>query len=238
MFGVLLLGLLIGLQHAVEADHLAAVASLTTRGKNLRDAARLGSAWGVGHSLTLLMFGGGVLLIGGAIDPQFTLWLEVAVGLMLIALGIDVLLRLIRRRIHFHRHHHGDREHFHAHSHAATGNHANDPHKHQHKKQLPMRSMLVGMMHGMAGSAALIVFALGSVQSMWQGFAYILMFSIGSIVGMTLLAVAISLPLRWSATSLTWAHNSLTALLGVVTLTLGTLLLQQTGSELLSLNGI
>ena len=236
MLGVLLLGLLIGLQHAVEADHLAAVASLTTRGKNLRDAARLGSAWGVGHSLTLLLFGGGVLLIDGVINPQFALWLEVAVGVMLILLGIDVLRRLLRERIHFHRHHHGEREHFHAHSHADGKDHAADPHHHTHKKQLPLRSMLVGMMHGMAGSAALIVFALGSVQSIWQGFAYILMFGVGSIIGMTLLAVAISLPLRWSANSLTWAHNGLTALLGLVTLTLGGLLLQQTTGELLRLS--
>ncbi len=235
MFGALFLGLLIGLQHAFEADHVAAVASLTTREKSLRDAARLGSAWGIGHTLTLLLFGGGVLLIGGVVDPRLALWLESAVGVMLILLGLDVLRRLLRDRIHFHRHHHGAREHFHAHSHAGGGDHAQDPHKHTHKRGLPLRSLLVGMMHGMAGSAALIVFALGTVQSIWQGLAYILLFGVGSIIGMTVLALIISLPLRWSARSLTWAHNGLTAVLGLITVALGALLLQQTTGELLQL---
>jgi len=233
MFGVLILGLLVGLQHAMEADHLAAVASLTTRSRNMREAARLGTAWGVGHTLTLLLFGGGVLVVGATVNDQFVLWLEAGVGVMLILLGFDVLLRLWRRRVHFHSHRHGRETHFHAHSHGGHGNHAEDPHQHRHSANLPVRSLLVGMMHGMAGSAALIVFALASVQSTWQGLAYIGLFGIGSIIGMALLALAISFPLRWSAKSLTWAHNGLTGLFGMLTVTLGGLLLQQTSAKLL-----
>jgi ABC-type nickel/cobalt efflux system permease component RcnA len=232
MFGVLILGLLVGLQHAMEADHLAAVASLTTRSRNMREAARLGTAWGVGHTLTLVLFGGGVLLLGATVHEQFVLWLEAAVGLMLIALGSDVLLRLWRRRVHFHSHRHGQQTHFHAHSHGGQGSHAEDPHQHTHTASLPVRSLLVGMMHGMAGSAALVVFALASVQSAWQGLAYIALFGVGSIVGMVLLAIVISFPLRWSAKSLTWAHNGLTGLFGMLTVTLGGLLLHQTSVEL------
>ena len=93
--------------------------------------------------------------------------------------------------------------------------------------------MLVGMVHGMAGSAALMVLALGSVQSIAQGLAYLALFGIGSAVGMTTLAVVISLPLRWSARSLTWAHSGLTAILGLFTVSLGTLLLQQSTQALL-----
>lgn len=233
MFSVLLLGLLLGLQHAMEADHLAAVASLTTRGKSLRDAARQGTAWGLGHSLTLLLVGGSVLLIDGVIGEQLSLLLESAVGLMLILLGADVLLQLYRRRIHYHVHQHASETHFHAHSHAPGSQHAADPHHHRHDQRLPLRSMMVGMVHGMAGSAALIVFALGSVQSLWQGLAYIAIFGVGSVIGMTALAVIISLPLRWSARSLTWAHNGLTAMLGIFTLTLGIVLLHQTTQSLL-----
>lgn len=234
MFSILILGLLLGLQHAVEADHIAAVASITSRGSSLRDAARQGSAWGLGHSLTLLLVGGGVLLIDGVIGEQMSLLLESVVGLMLILLGADVLLRLWRKRVHFHVHSHATETHFHAHSHAAGSQHAADPHQHSHTRRLPLRSLLVGMVHGLAGSAALIVFALGSVQSIWEGLAYIAIFGFGSVIGMTTLAAVISLPLRWSARSLTWAHNGLTSALGVFTLGLGVLILHQTSQALLS----
>jgi ABC-type nickel/cobalt efflux system permease component RcnA len=233
MLSVLVLGLLLGLQHAVEADHIAAVASLTARRSSLRDAARQGAAWGLGHTLTLLLFGGTVLLVEGLIGPQLALLLESAVGLMLVLLGADVLRQLWKKRVHFHVHRHATETHFHAHSHPDGRDHALDPHHHRHEQRLPLRSLLVGMVHGMAGSAALIVFALASVQSAWEGLAYIAVFGIGSVVGMTLLAVAISLPLRWSARSLTWAHNGLTAALGLFTVALGIFIVQQTGRALL-----
>lgn len=233
MFGILTLGLLLGLQHAMEADHLAAVASLTARERSLGDAARQGTAWGLGHSLTLLLVGGGVLLIDGLIGERTALLLESVVGLMLILLGLDVLLRLWLKRVHFHIHSHDSETHIHAHAHAPGSRHEADPHHHRHAKRLPLRSLLVGMVHGMAGSAALIVFALGSVRSVWEGLAYIAVFGLGSVIGMTALAVVISLPLRWSARSLTWAHNGLTAVLGIFTLGLGMLILHQTSQALL-----
>lgn len=233
MFGILTLGLLLGLQHAMEADHLAAVASLTARDRSLGDAARQGTAWGLGHSLTLLLVGGGVLLIDGLIGERTALLLESVVGLMLILLGLDVLLRLWLKRVHFHIHSHDSETHIHAHAHAPGSRHDADPHHHRHAKRLPLRSLLVGMVHGMAGSAALIVFALGSVSSVWEGLAYIAVFGLGSVIGMTALAVVISLPLRWSARSLTWAHNGLTAVLGIFTLGLGVLILHQTSQALL-----
>ena len=233
MFGILTLGLLLGLQHAMEADHLAAVASLTARDRSLGDAARQGTAWGLGHSLTLLLVGGGVLLIDGLIGERTALLLESVVGLMLILLGLDVLLRLWLKRLHFHIHSHDSETHIHAHAHAPGSRHDADPHHHRHAKRLPLRSLLVGMVHGMAGSAALIVFALGSVSSVWEGLAYIAVFGLGSVIGMTALAVVISLPLRWSARSLTWAHNGLTAVLGIFTLGLGMLILHQTSQALL-----
>ena len=233
MFSILILGLLLGLQHSIEADHVAAVASLTTRSSSLKDAARQGAAWGLGHSLTLLLVGGSVLLIDGIIGEQVSLLLESAVGVMLILLGADVLLRLWRRRVHFHVHSHDTETHFHAHSHAAGRGHDTDPHDHRHTRKLPLRSLIVGMVHGMAGSAALIVFALGSVKSLWEGLTYIAIFGVGSIFGMTALAIVISLPLRWSARSLTWVHNGLSAGLGIFTLGLGVLVLHHTGLALI-----
>lgn len=232
MLSVLMLGLLLGLQHALDADHLAAVASLSTRGRSLRDAVRLGAAWGLGHALTLLLFGGAVLWIGGSVGPQLALGLEAAVGLMLIILGGDVLRQLWRGRVHFHAHSHGAQRHFHAHSHPAGAEHTRDPHRHRHDAA-PVRALLVGMMHGMAGSAALIVLALGTAQSPGQGLAYIALFGIGSVLGMAALAVVITLPLRWSAHTLTWAHNGLTVALGLFTLALGGVVLERSALGLL-----
>lgn len=232
MFSTLLLGLLLGLQHALEADHLAAVASLSTRSGSLRDAALQGMAWGLGHSLTLLAFGGALLLADLTLTPWAANGLELLVGLMLVLLGADVLRRLWRQRVHFHVHSHGAQRHVHAHSHARDSDHATDPHRHRHASALPRRALLVGMTHGLAGTAALLVFALGSVDSALQGLLNIAVFGVGSILGMVALAVTISLPLRWSAQRLTWTHNSLTLLFGVLTIGLGILVTERAGGAL------
>ena len=187
----------------------------------MTQATRQGLAWGLGHSLTLLLFGGAVLLMETLVPQGMAQLLELAVGVMLVLLGLDVLRRLLRERVHFHRHSHGETVHFHAHSHAGNGSHARDPHRHQHPARVPLRALLVGMMHGMAGSAALIILALQSVSSPLQGFLYLALFGIGSIFGMGLLAAAISLPLRYSARSFTWAHNGLKGGVGIATMALG-----------------
>jgi hypothetical protein len=239
MLSVLFLGLLLGLQHALEADHLAAVASLSAQKTRLRDAARQGVAWGLGHSLTLLILGGAVLIIGVSIGPRLALLLEMIVGLMLVALGTDVLLRMWKKRIHFHIHQHGEKAHIHAHSHNPGIQHATDAHQHKHSTRFPLRPVLVGMTHGMAGSAALMVLVLGTVQSVWLGLLYIAVFGVGSIVGMAALAIAISIPLRWSADRMQWTYQGLVGLLGLFTIGLGALLMHQTGTQLLGgLRGI
>lgn len=221
MLSILLLGFLTGLQHALEADHLAAVASLATRSRGLAETARQGAAWGLGHTLMLLLFGGAVLFMDQLVPGQLAAGLEMAVGIMLVLLGADVLRKLWLERVHFHAHHHGPVAHFHAHSHLPGVLHAADPHRHGHPARLPARALLVGMVHGLAGSAALILLALQTVRDVWLGLLYILIFGMGSIAGMALLAAAISLPLRWSARSLTWAHNGLKASVGLLTLGIG-----------------
>jgi ABC-type nickel/cobalt efflux system permease component RcnA len=163
------------------------------------------------------------------VPEQFALGLELAVGFMLVLLGLDVLRRLLRERIHFHQHQHGTTVHFHAHSHQSRQAHAEDPHRHQHLEGFPLRALLVGMMHGMAGSAALIILALNSVTSIGQGIFYIALFGIGSILGMSLLAVVISLPLRYSSRYFTWAHNGLKVTVGIITIGLGVVLIYKIG---------
>ncbi len=223
MTTILLLGLLVGMQHAMEVDHLAAVASLATRSNSLGRAARMGAAWGVGHSLTLALFAGIAILLDQAIPERMALMLELAVGAMLILLGIDVVRRVLRERYHFHRHAHGEQWHIHGHSHKPCTPHEADKHVHRHLRDFPFRSLLVGMVHGMAGSAALIILALKSVASPTQGFLYILLFGIGSTLGMALLAAVVSVPIRYSPRGLTWAHNGLKMSVGIVTMGIGAL---------------
>ncbi len=221
MTTVLTLGFLIGLRHALEADHVAAVASLATNSRGLRQSVRLGAAWGLGHGLTLLVVGGLLLASGKALPQGAAHWLEAVVGVMLIGLGADVLRRLIRERVHFHNHRHGRLIHFHAHSHAGEVVHATSPHAHAHGVRLSARALIVGLVHGLAGSALLTLLTAQAVDNLWQGLAYIVLFGIGSIVGMALLSCAISVPLRLAARHLTWAYNGLGAVMGLFTTGLG-----------------
>lgn len=227
MSAILLLGFLIGLQHAMEADHVAAVASLATQSRSLSDTAKQGISWGLGHALTLFVFAGLALALHAAVPERMAHLLETMVGFMLILLGLDVLRRLFRDRIHFHQHSHGKFNHFHAHSHLGGGEHRKDPHHHDHPKGFSIRALFVGMMHGMAGSAALILLTLETVASPLQGLLYILLFGVGSIVGMGLLSLIIALPLRYSAKNLTWSYNGLKAMVGIITVGLGVIVVFQ-----------
>jgi cytochrome c biogenesis protein CcdA len=219
---LLLLGFLIGMRHAVEADHVAAVSSLATRAGSVRETIRQGAAWGIGHTLTLFLIGSCVILLDRLVPERVASTLELLVGLMLVALGADVIRRLARERVHFHLHRHGDgTTHFHAHSHAGESNHDPRRHVHRHPDRLPVRALLVGLMHGMAGSAALILLTLQTVTSPWTGLLYIALFGLGSMLGMALLSAAIAVPLRYSARRLTWVHQCLQAFVGVATILIG-----------------
>ena len=156
MFGILSLGFLLGMQHALEPDHIAAVSSIAARRTHVGDIVKHGLTWGLGHTLTLFIFAGVAILLGRAIPETVSQPIETAVGVMLVGLGAHVWWRLWRDRVHFHSHSHGDTTHFHAHSHAGeTGPHARAEHSHGHGFR--WRTLLVGLMHGMAGSAALLV---------------------------------------------------------------------------------
>jgi cytochrome c biogenesis protein CcdA len=221
MFGILGLGFLLGMQHALEADHIAAVSSIAARRTDMRDIVKHGLTWGFGHTLTLFVFAGVAILLGHAIPEQFAQPLETAVGIMLVGLGAHVLWRLWRDRVHFHKHGHGDGiEHIHVHSHVNEKiPHRNSAHLHQHGFR--WRSLLVGLMHGMAGSAALLVLAVSQVANPAYGMFYVLLFGIGSMLGMGALSVVIAVPLAVSARWLTWANRGLQAGVGIVTIVIG-----------------
>lgn len=228
MFGILGLGFLLGLQHALEADHVAAVSSIAVRRSDVADIIKHGLTWGIGHTLTLFAFAGAALALGGAIPETLARPIEFAVGIMLVGLGAHVLWRLRRDRVHFHKHRHGDGTvHIHAHSHAGeTIAHISAPHAHAHGFR--WRMLLVGLMHGMAGSAALLVLALSQASSVAAGLLYVALFGIGSMLGMGALSTVIAIPLALTARSLTWLNNGLQAAVGILTIAIGVRTLVET----------
>ncbi len=230
MTGILFLGFLIGMRHALEADHLAAVAVLATRAKSVRQALPLGIMWGLGHTLTLFAFGAAVIVLGTSIPAELALYLEGLVGVMLIGLGLDVLVRLVRKRIHFHIHGHGGGErHIHAHSHEGEGSHDAARHSHEHFKGMSLRALLVGMMHGLAGTAALVLLTMQGMETVSTRVVYIVLFGLGSMAGMGILSLVIAVPLRHAAHSMTWAYNGLSAVLGLFSIGLGALAIGHSG---------
>ena len=222
-----------GMRHALDADHLAAVASLATRSRNAGAIVRQGTAWGVGHTVTLLLLGGACLLLGVAIPAPVAHALEFAVGLMLVALGARIVRRLRRQRVHVHVHRHADgTSHLHAHSHTPDQPHDQAGHDHPHPGRLPRRALLVGMVHGAAGSAGLLLVALTAVASPWVGLAHIALFGAGSVLGMAVLSAVIAVPLRMSARIVSGVSNGMEAVIGCATLMIGVRVLYEAGSSL------
>src|SRR6476661_6229074 len=234
ILSMLFLGFVMGMRHALEADHVAAVASIASQRQGIRAISRHGLFWGFGHTLTLLLVGGTAILLKVAIDDRLATALEFTVGIMLTMLGVHVVWCLFRDQVHFHAHRHKDGEiHLHAHS------HSNDPlphkqslHDHTHREGIPWRTLFVGLVHGIAGSAALVVLTAAALDSPLWGAAYILLFGLGSIVGMAALSVVIALPLTYTARSLTRANRALQLTIGIATIAIGLSILKQTGSLL------
>lgn len=235
VLSVLGLGFIIGLRHAFEADHAAAVASLATKSPSAAHTVKQGLTWGLGHTVTLLLFGSLVFLLEVAVPQRLAQWLELGVGIMLLGLGCDVIWKLIKGRVHFHIHEHAPKvRHFHAHSHKGEPSRHPFNHEDTHLNPFPYRALLVGFMHGMAGSAALILLTLQQSISPLMGLLYIVIFGLGSMAGMALLSVVIAIPLRYSARSLLWIHNGLQGCIGSGTIVLGLFVIHHTGSPLLN----
>ena len=192
-FSVLLIGFLLGLQHAVEADHLAAVSTIVSEKKSLLTASIVGGFWGVGHTISLFAVGIVVVVLKLQISEAVEIKLEAIVGGMLVLLGINALRKLFSsEEIHVHSHDHGTREHLHIHRH---GEEARETSHHR----FTLRSIVVGMVHGLAGSAALMLLVVPTIPSPALALLYILIFGIGSIGGMMAMSFLIGLPIHFTA---------------------------------------
>jgi ABC-type nickel/cobalt efflux system permease component RcnA len=180
------LGLLLGLRHSFEPDHLAAVSTLATRQGRLIDACRLGLVWAVGHTTSVGLVTAAIVLFGLHLPAPLWPAADLVVALLLIALGASVIVRYARGRWHLHAHTHDGSPHLHLHSHAHGAGHA-----HQHLHGDARRSLSFGLLHGLAGSAAILALLVAAAPTRPAQLAYFAAFAIGTMIGM--LAVSVSL---------------------------------------------
>lgn len=224
---VLAFGFVLGLRHAVEADHLAAISTIVGERKSILSSSLVGGLWGMGHTISLLVAGAAVILLGVEIGARTALALEFCVGLMLVALGANALRKLARGgRVHLHVHQHGGRTHIHPHIHGDSTEEV--PHTH-HDLRLDTRTLVVGMIHGLAGSAALMLLILSTIESSTVGLLYIFVFGVGSIGGMMLMSALISLPIYFTAARFNRANLALRGMAGVFSLSFGLLMVYEVG---------
>ena len=193
VFTILGLGFLLGVRHAFDADHLAAVSTVVAERPTLRASSVVGLFWGLGHTLVLLLVGMVVLAWNVAIPESFATMCEFAVGIMLIVLGAGLALRIRRNRWHVHTHEHEGTAHVHLHHHGTHGNH-----RHVHWFREARRPLLIGMAHGLAGSAALLLIVVSTAATFSEGVGYILIFGLGLIAGMMGIGAAMSFPVIFS----------------------------------------
>ena len=257
---LLFLGFFLGMRHATDADHVVAIATIVSRQRTLRGSALIGGVWGVGHTLTILVVGGAIILFGVVIPARVGLAMEFAVGIMLVLLGLLTLTgmsRVIREAAgaragmamhahdhsahaypHEHAHAHGDYVHQHAHGHGA------DDHGHR-DDQTPLaridrrlggltlyhwlRPLVVGIVHGLAGSAAVALLVLAAVRDPVWAMAYLLLFGVGTIIGMMVITMALAAPFAFSWTRLPRFNWQLRVASGLISFGFGLLLIYDIG---------
>lgn len=229
-FALVALGLLFGLKHATEVDHVVAVSTIVSEHRSVLRSALVGGLWGVGHTASLIIVGVLVLVFRVAIPQRVANWLEFGVALMIIALGVLAITRVLHKRadIHLHRHSHDGQSHVHVHfhehgtSHASAASSEASPSPHSHAIELiGFKPLLVGAMHGLAGSAALTLLVLTQIQSVSLGLLYLTLFGLGSTAGMLLMSGLIGLPFALSGRRLTSINYGLQTVAGTISIAFG-----------------
>lgn len=263
--GLAILGLLLGIRHSTDPDHVIAVTAILTRERRLATAARIGVVWGLGHTLTVLAVGAAIIFLKIRIPVRIGLGMEFAVALALILLGIPSALGLCRRIgayvgwsttggetasgappvVHSHSHTHAgfahSHTHVHTHSHPLGDTDTNPPSHREHVPQagliLPglgarrplVKSFAVGLVHGLAGSAAIALLVLSAIpQPLWAA-AYLVVFCVGVIIGMTLITTAIGAPFIYASNRIANLNHSLAFASGLLSFGFGLFLAFQIG---------
>jgi len=251
LLAVCALGFFLGMRHATDPDHVIAVTTIVSRHRSTASAAVIGALWGVGHTLTILVVGAGIVLLGWVIPPRLGLSLELSVGVMLVVLGIMNLTGVLQRitetvtpatgapgTVHAHAHPHGDYVHTHVHGH--------EPEAHPHAPdQTPLaqldrrlgslglyqaaRPLVVGVVHGLAGSAAVALLVLATIGNTAWSIVYLFVFGVGTIVGMMLITAGIAWPFAYAGARFTRLPGRLRVVSGVISLLVGLALAYRIG---------
>jgi ABC-type nickel/cobalt efflux system permease component RcnA len=228
----LLLGLIFGLKHATEVDHVVAVSTIVSEHRKISRAALVGGLWGIGHTFSLLVVGALVLAMRVAVPHNVAEWLEFSVSIMIITLGSLALFRALkgRRDVHIHRHEHDGVAHAHIHFHEKESQHSGHVNKHSHDlKKIGVKPLIVGSVHGLAGSGVLTVAVLANIGSVALGLLYLFVFGFGSIIGMLLMSGLVGLPFTLSSRRLSGINNGLQLVAGVFSIAFGFWYAYQTG---------
>lgn len=220
---ILASGFIWGLHHALDPDHLVAVSTIVSEHKSISRSSLVGTFWGIGHTSSLLMISLIVLLLRSSIPNNIARWMEAPVAIMLVVLGIITIIKAIRERglrIHSHTHAH-DESSPHTHLHI----HLEKEHVHQHRWfKLGKRPFMVGMVHGVAGSAALTLLVLSTIPSVALGLIYIGVFGVGSIGGMLLMSALIGVPFALTARRYTVINGGIRFAAGAFSIVYGLVL--------------
>ncbi len=249
---ILIFGFVLGMLHATDADHVIAVTTIVSRQRSLARAAMTGVYWGIGHSLTVFVVGGAIVLFGLVVPERLGLGLEFCVAIMLVLLGVLNLARFLRRTHvavasgsgnlatveHSHPHSHGDYVHAHPHGHGSAG------HGHSEERTPSnwldsrfgnfhachaARPVLIGVVHGLAGSAAVALLVLPIISDSVWAMGYLVIFGLGTVAGMMLMTGAIALPFLYAAGRSHGVHRWLGATTGALSLGFGVFLMFQIG---------
>jgi high-affinity nickel permease len=243
LFAILGIGLLLGIRHATDPDHVIAVSTIVAREQKISRAAVIGLAWGVGHTLTILVVGTILIVFRITLPPRVGLSMELAVGLMLIFLGLRNLklsftVPWSKRKQHHHHaeahyHLHGDYIHVHAddhgHNQGETPLSKLDRHFRRFSAYSAVRPLVIGIVHGLAGSAAIALLVLSTIPNPAWAVGYLLIFGVGTILGMILITLAMGGTLIYGQKRFASIGRHFDVAAGVISLAFGVLVTYQIG---------